>query len=55
MITVYETAGNHGADGRNVLFLDTHVVWMTEEQFREAIEKDNEYRREKGLPVLPIK
>jgi len=54
MVTVYETAGNHGEDGRNVLFLDSHVEWMTEEQFREAIKKDNEYRREKGLPILPV-
>ncbi len=53
MVTVYETAGNHGQDGRNVLFLDSHIEWMTEEQFQEAIKKDNEYRREKGLPVLP--
>ena len=55
MITVYETAGNHGGDGRNVLFLDTHVEWVTEERFQELIKKDNEYRRQKGLPVLPAK
>lgn len=54
MVTVYETADNHGENGRNVLFLDSHVDWLTEEKFREAIEKDNEYRREKGLPVLPV-
>jgi prepilin-type processing-associated H-X9-DG protein len=54
MITVYEKAGNHGEDGRNVLFLDSHVEWMTETKFREDIEKDNQYRREKGLPVLPV-
>ena len=53
MITVYETAGNHGEEGRNVLFLDSHVEWVTEEQFQRYIEADNEYRREKGLPVLP--
>jgi prepilin-type processing-associated H-X9-DG protein len=53
MITVYETAGNHGVDGRNVLFLDSHVEWVTEERFRELLEIDNEYRRKKGLPVLP--
>jgi prepilin-type processing-associated H-X9-DG protein len=51
MITVYEKAGNH-AGGRNVLFLDSHVEWVTEERFQELIKKDNEYRREKGLPVL---
>ena len=55
MITVYETAGNHGEDGRNVLFLDSHVEWVTEDRFQELVKKDNEYRREKGLPVLPAK
>ncbi len=53
MITVYETAGNHGGGGRNVLFLDSHVEWVTEERFRKLVEADNEYRRKKGLPVLP--
>ncbi|UCE48735.1 MAG: hypothetical protein JSW47_01035 [Phycisphaerales bacterium] len=53
MVIVYEEAGNHGRDGRNVLFLDSHVEWVTEERFQEYIKKDNEYRREKGLPVLP--
>ncbi len=53
MITVYETAGNHEGDGRNVLFLDSHVEWVTEERFQELIKKDNEYCREKGLPILP--
>ena len=55
MITVYETAGNHGKDGRNVLYLDSHVEWVAEERFQEEIKKDNEYRRKKGLPVLPAK
>lgn len=52
MITVYEKLSNHG-DGRNVLFLDSHVEWVPEERFQELIKRDNEYRREKGLPVLP--
>jgi len=52
MVTVYEKASNHG-DGRNVAFLDSHVQWVSEESFQEFIEKDNEYRRQKGLPVLP--
>jgi prepilin-type processing-associated H-X9-DG protein len=52
MITVYEKLSNHG-DGRNVLFLDSHVEWVSEERFQELIKRDNDYRREKGLPVLP--
>jgi prepilin-type processing-associated H-X9-DG protein len=52
IITVYEKLSNH-VDGRNVLFLDSHVEWVPEERFQELIKKDNDYRREKGLPVLP--
>jgi prepilin-type processing-associated H-X9-DG protein len=52
MITVYEKLSNHG-DGRNVLFLDSHVEWVSEERFQELIKRDNDYRREKGLVVLP--
>ena len=52
MITVYEKLSNHG-DGRYVLFLDSHVEWVSEERFQELIKKDNEYRRQKELPVLP--
>ena len=54
MITVYEKAGNH-TGGRNVLFLDSHVEWVTEERFQELIKKDNEYRQQKGPPVMPAK
>jgi prepilin-type processing-associated H-X9-DG protein len=53
MITVYEKSGNHNG-GRNVLFLDGHVEWVEEERFQELIKKDNDYRREKGFPVLPV-
>ncbi|HUU20150.1 MAG TPA: H-X9-DG-CTERM domain-containing protein [Sedimentisphaerales bacterium] len=52
MITVYEKSSNHGG-GRNVLFLDSHVEWVPEERFQELIKRDNDYRREKGFPVLP--
>ena len=52
LVTVYEKAGNHSG-GRNVLFLDCHVEWVSEERFQELIKKDNEYRRQKELPVLP--
>ncbi len=52
MIMVYEKSSNHNG-GRNVLFLDTHVEWVTEERFQDLIKRDNEYRRKKELPVLP--
>ena len=51
-ISVYEKSGNHEG-GRNVLFLDCHAEWVQEERFKELIKKDNDYRRKKGLPVLP--
>jgi prepilin-type processing-associated H-X9-DG protein len=52
MIMVYEKLNNHGG-GRNVLFLDCHVEWVSEERFQELIKKDNDYRRKRELPVLP--
>jgi prepilin-type processing-associated H-X9-DG protein len=52
LIMVYEKSSNHNG-GRNVLFLDSHVEWVTEERFQEFIKRDNEYRRKKELPVLP--
>jgi len=52
MIMVYEKLSNHEG-GRNVLFLDCHVEWVTEERFQELIKRDNDYRRKKGLPVIP--
>jgi len=52
MIMAYDKTGNHDG-GRNVLFLDSHVDWVSEERFQKLIKKDNDYRREKGFPVLP--
>jgi len=52
LIMVYEKSSNHEG-GRNVLFLDGHAEWISEERFQELIKKDNEYRRKKGFPVLP--
>jgi prepilin-type processing-associated H-X9-DG protein len=52
LIMVYEKSGNHEG-GRNVLFLDAHAEWVQEERFKELIKKDNDYRRKKGLVVLP--
>lgn len=51
MILVYCPQSHDG--GRNVLFLDTHVEWLTDDQFRKVIERDNRLRRERGLPEKP--
>lgn len=51
MILVYCKQDHEG--GRNVLFLDTHVEWLTDDQFRKVIERDNRLRRERGLPEKP--
>jgi prepilin-type processing-associated H-X9-DG protein len=51
MITVYCKRDHRG--GRNVLFLDSHVEWVTQEQFRKLIERDNLLRRQAGLPEKP--
>jgi prepilin-type processing-associated H-X9-DG protein len=53
MIMAYDRKGNHEG-GRNVVFLDGHAEWVTEERLNKLIEKDNEYRRGKKLPVLPM-
>ena len=51
MITVYCKRDHRG--GRNVLFLDSHVEWVTQEQFRKLIERDNLLRRQAGLAEKP--
>jgi len=51
LIMAHDKKGNHEG-GRNVLFLDSHVEWVTEDRFKELVELDNEYRRKKGLPVI---
>ncbi|HPC96868.1 MAG TPA: hypothetical protein PLU87_18125 [Sedimentisphaerales bacterium] len=45
-------AGNHEG-GRNVLFVDSHVEWVTEERFAELIKQDNELRRKRGFAEKP--
>ncbi len=52
LIMVHDRAGHHKG-GRNVLFVDSHVEWMTEEEFQKQIEEDNEMRRKAGLPEKP--
>ena len=54
LILVYDKKGNH-KDGRNVLFLDSHVDWLTEDKFLEFIRKDNEYRKKTHRPEIPAK
>lgn len=51
LITVY--CGRHHRGGRNVLFLDSHVEWVTDEQFQKLIERDNRLRRQASLPEKP--
>ncbi|MBP7050056.1 MAG: hypothetical protein KBE65_03490 [Phycisphaerae bacterium] len=51
MIMVYCKQDHEG--GRNVLFLDTHVEWLNDDQFRKVIERDNRLRRERGLVEKP--
>ncbi len=52
IIMVHDRAGNHEG-GRNVLFVDTHVEWVSEARFQELIAQDNALRRKRGLPEKP--
>ena len=52
IIMVHDRAGNHEG-GRHVLFVDSHVEWVTEERFQELVARDNELRRGRGLPEKP--
>jgi prepilin-type processing-associated H-X9-DG protein len=52
LILAYDKKGNH-SDGRNVVFLDSHVEWVKEERFQELINEDNKYRKEKGYIEIP--
>ncbi len=53
MILAYDKAENHRSQERNVLFAGFNVEKMSEEDFQQAIEKDNEFRRKMGLPEKP--
>ncbi len=52
LILVYDKKGNH-KNGRNVLFLDSHVEFVKENEFLELIRKDNEYRKKIHRPEIP--
>jgi len=49
VMTVYDKKGNHAEPGRNVLFLDTHVEWVTEARFQALTAKVHAVRKERGL------
>ena len=34
-VLLYDRKENHNGEGRNVLFVDGHVEWMSEEEFRK--------------------
>lgn len=53
IILVHDRAGNHEG-GRNVLFVDSHVEWVTEERFAELVKQDNELRRKRGFAEKPV-
>jgi prepilin-type processing-associated H-X9-DG protein len=54
IIMVHDRAGNHEG-GRNILFVDSHVEWVSEERFQELIQQDNELRRKRDLPQKPAR
>ena len=49
MVVIYDKRENHAGGFRHVGWADGTVKKMTEEEFQEAIEKDNQGRRELGL------
>ena len=50
LITIYCRRDHSG--GRNVLFVDSHVEWVTEEQFKKLVERDNLLHRQAGYVRL---
>lgn len=52
LIVVHDRKGNH-RDGRNVLFVDSHVDWVPEEEFSDRIERDNEMRKRYNYKTKP--
>ncbi len=49
IILAYDKTGNHPDPHRNVLFLDSHVEWISEARFQELMVKVNAVRKERGL------
>jgi len=54
MIVAYDKYENHLGECRNVLFYDSSVRRLEEFEFERAIERDNEIRRDLGLPEKQI-
>ncbi len=52
MVIIHDKKGNH-REGRNVLFLDSRVEWLSEDRFQDYIRKDNQWRREHDMPEIP--
>ena len=50
ILCAFDRSGNH-RDGRNALFLDGHVEWVSETSFRELLKKSVEYLRAQGRPA----
>ena len=53
IILAYDEYGYH-REKRNVLFLDCHVEQMSESAFQAAIRRDNQLRRQAGLPTINV-
>lgn len=54
MIVAHDRQGRHGDGVRNVLHLGYDVSRMSELEFANAIERDNEMRRKLGLQEKPL-
>ncbi len=54
LVTAYDKKKNHHGEIRNILFMDSHVKKYTEEMFQDIIARDNEIRREMGLPEKDV-
>lgn len=51
IILAHDSPDCHGEPERNVLFADGHIERMAEKSFRDAIERDNAWRKKNDLPV----
>jgi hypothetical protein len=49
MIIAYDKYENHQGEARNVLFADFVAKKYDDDDFRDSLRRDNEYRRENGL------